>query len=814
MFDLWQDFRYAGRQLAAHPGYTTAMLATLALAIGATTAVFTVVDETILRPAPFAFADRLVDVLDRNRITGAGGSSLSPEKIAGWQTSPIFERFEGYSPRQFDIAGDGEPERAFGLLVTTGLFPMLGVQPSLGRGFAAGEGRPGSPRVVLIGEGLWKRRFGGSADVLGRTLTLNDDRYIIIGVMPRRFCLLGGATGTDVMWLPVDIAQPGSEAKSRFYGLGRLRSGVAIDSAQDRANVLADQYQKTRPLADTWGLSIRPKGVAFVDASTRTVLLLLLAAVGFVLLIACANVANLILSRAAARERELAIRSALGATRARLIRAVLVESVLVALIGGALGVLIAGWGVSAAIAMAPINLATRATTTIEIDSRILAAAFLLTMASGIVIGIVPALRGSRPQLEQTLRASGQTLSAGRRFSPYSMSGAVVVTEVSLALVLLVAAALLMRTFANLHAIDPGFDMHGLVAARVALPPARYPTDAARLAFTTDVAQRLAALPGVSEATLASDVPPPGVGWFSVGLEGENGVADAVAEVARNAVSPNFFRTLRIPLKSGRTFSARDSDDAIVVSQAVADRFWPGASAVDRRIRSGPNQPWATVIGVVGNVEMWMGDTRLSRQMYTLLNPPRPSSPSTSMPSPALFRSFTVTMRTTQITATASAVKTEIWQVDPSLPLDSPTIIDDQWDNVFGRQRFTLQLMSAFALVALTLAAAGIFAVLSQLVSQRTREIGVRVALGASPRDVFQLIVSRGLLLTLTGLMLGLVGALGVSRVLRSLLFEVGPYDPVSFAASALLLMGVALLACWLPTRRAMAVEPAAALRVE
>jgi predicted permease len=791
------------------------MLGTLALAIGVTTAVFTVVDETLLRPAPFAFADRLVDVLDTNRATGSGGSSLTPEKIAGWQTSPIFERFEGYSPRQFDIVGDGAPERTFGLLVTTGLFPMLGVQPVLGRGFASDEGRPGSPRVAIISAGLWNRRFGGSADVLGRTLVLNDVRHTIVGVMPRRFCLLGGAAGTDAVWLPVDFTQPGSEAKPQFYGLGRLASGIALDSAQDRANVLADQYQTARPLDRTWGLSIRPKGVAFVGSNTRTVLLLLLGAVGFVLLIACANVANLILSHAAAREREMAIRSALGANRARLIRAVLVESVIVALIGGALGVVIAGWGVSAALAMAPIDLATRATTTIEIDGRILAAAFLLTMAAGILVGVVPALRGSRPRLEQTLRASGQNLSARRPFSPYSMSGALVVIEVSLALVLLVGAALLMRTFANLHAIDPGFDMHGLVTIRVVLPLTRYPTEPARVAFANDVTRRLAGLPGVSDATIASDVPPPGVGWFSVGLEAENGAAaDANAEVAGNAVAPNFFRALRIPLKSGRTFSAQDSTDAIVVSQSVEDRFWPGASAVGRRIRLGSNQPWATVVGVVGDVEMWMGDTRLSRQMYTALNPPRASSASTSIPRPSLFRSFTVTMRTTQIKATASAVKTQIWQVDPNLPLDSPTIIDDQWDNVFGRQRFALQLMGAFALVALTLAAAGVFAVLSQLVSQRTREIGVRVALGASPRDVFQLIVSRGLLLTLAGLACGLGGALGLSRVLRSVLFEVSPYDPVSFASGALLLIGVALLACWLPTRRAMAVEPAIALRVD
>ncbi len=315
MFVVWLDLRRAIRQLIARPGYTAIMLVTLALAIGATTAVVTVVDETLLRRPPFAYADRLVDVLDTNRATGGGGSSLTPEKIAGWQQSPLFERFEGYSPRQFDIVGDGEPERVSGLIVTTGLFPMLGVQPTLGRGFTLDEGGPGSPRVVIIDAGLWKRRFGGGADVLGQTLTLSDERYTIIGVMPRRFHLLGAMTRADVLWIPVDVAHPGTEARAQFYGLARLARSVAMASVQDRANALADEYQRARPLDRTWGLSLQPKGVSVVGASTRTVLLILLGAAAFVLLIACANVANLFLSRASAREREVAIRSALGARR-------------------------------------------------------------------------------------------------------------------------------------------------------------------------------------------------------------------------------------------------------------------------------------------------------------------------------------------------------------------------------------------------------------------------------------------------------------------------------------------------------------------
>jgi putative ABC transport system permease protein len=800
MFDLLTDVRYAVRRLASRPGYTLIMLATLGLAIGATTAVFTVVDETLLRLAPFAFADRLVDVMDVvDRTTRAGGSQLTPEKIVGWQESMLFERLEGYSPRQFDLVGDGEPEQLFGLLVTTGLFPMLGVQPALGRGFAPDEGRPESPQVVVISEGLWKRRFGGSVDVLGTTLSLNGSLYTIIGVMPRRFHLMAGKERSDEFWLPVDLQHPGAAAIPQFFGLGRLARGAAIESVQDRANALADELQKARPLSRTWGLGIEPKRVSVVGASTKTVLLILLGAVVFVLLIACANVANLFLLRAAAREREVAIRSALGASRGRLIREALVESVVLALVGGVLGAIIATWGVSTAMAMAPANLSNRSTTTIEIDARILSAAFALTMIAGIVVGLVPALRGSRPRLEQTLRASGHSLSGRRAFS---MSGALVVAEVALALMLLFGATLLMRTFRNLHTIDPGFDMHGLVTARVSLPPARYATDAASLAFENQVAERLAAMPAVLELTRASFVPPPGTGAVSVGFEADNSGGDSKLAVAQNAVAPNFFRTFRIPLRDGRTFSAADGDDAVIVSQAVADHFWPGASAVGHRLRPGSARPWLTVIGVVGNVQTWMGDTRLSSQMYSLKL------------RPAAYRAFTVTMRTAQPTSTAAAVKSQIWAVDRNLPLAPAIVIEDQWNNVFGRQRFALQLMSAFAVTALLLAAAGIFAVLSQLVSQRTREIGVRVALGATRGDVSWLVVSRGMIPTIGGVTIGLAGAAAMSRVMTSVLFEVAPNDPASFIAVAVLLIFVALLACWWPARRALRVEPAVALRID
>ncbi|HEV3141047.1 MAG TPA: ABC transporter permease [Vicinamibacterales bacterium] len=808
MFDVWQDLRYSTRRLAAQPGYTILMIATLALAIGATTAVFTVVDETLLRPVPFAFPERLVDVFDTNRATRGGGSSLTPEKIAGWQTSPLFERFEGYSPRQFDIAGDGEPERVMGLLVSTGLFPMLGAQPRLGRAFAADEGRAGSPRVVIISEGLWRRRFGGSIDAIGRTLVLNDEPFTIVGVMPRRFHL----SRSDFFWLPLDILHPRPEdALPQFYGVARLASGVALPSVQDRANALADEYQKARPLARTWDLMIRPKTVASVDASARTLMFVLLGAVGFVLLIACANVANLFLSRAAAREREVAVRSALGASRARLIRETLAESLLLGALGGCAGVLLAVWGVQAAVAAAPASLAFMTTNTIEIDGRILFVAAMLTIASGVLVGLAPAVRGSRPGVEQRLRASGHTSTRHAAGAP----SVLVVTEVALALVLLVATALMTRTFIKLHAIDPGFDLRDVAALHVGLPSDRYPTPAARFAFTQDLSQRLRALPGTSSVSISTTAAPPAVGSFSWGLESEAGPASANDQImfVQNTVTPDYFQTLRIPLLAGRTFSADDGDDVAIVSRAAADYFWVGREAIGRRLRFSAKQPWLTVVGIVGNVETRLGDNRLPRQVYLPLAAPRTTA-STAAPRRRVYYGFWLMMRTADARSKLVAMKSQVSAIDKRQPVDQLILIEDTWADAFGRQRFALLLMSVFAAIAVVLASAGVLAVLSQIVRQRTREIAIRVALGATPANVFGMIVGRGMILTLIGVGVGLSGAAALSRVLTSLLFEVSPYDPVSFVVVAAVLTAVAFGACWLPARRAMKIEPSVALRIE
>ena len=812
------DFRHALRRLVARPASTALMILTLALGIGANTAVFSVVDETMLRSAPFACGDRLVDVMQRNGKRGGGGNSLSPEKIVGWQSQPaVFEQFEAYAPRQFDITGESEPERIVGLAVSVGLFPMLGVQPRLGRGFVDGEGRPGTEQVAIISDGLWRRRFGTDRQVLGRAIVLNEEKYTIIGVMPRRFRLL---SNNAAVWLPVDL-HTADPRMGGLYGLGRLPENVTAEAAQQRADTIADRLQQASPLARTWDLLLIPKRVALVNATMRTALFVLLGAVGFVLLIACANVANLFLSQAAARQREMAVRSALGASRARLVREVLADSVLLGTCGGALGVWLAAWGVQALIAAAPANFIFRGTTTIEVDGRILAFTAALTLTTSMLFGLVPAIRGSRPNLEETLRGSGYGSMGKTSFG--RMPGALVVAEVAFSLVLLVGAALMMRTLVRLQALDPGFDPTHLVAMHIDLPTDRYPNEAARSSFFADLSARLLTTPGISGVAGADGVPPD-IGGISFGVpeaEGSPLHADPQQiDVPESDVTPSYFSTLRIPLLAGRTFSERDRDEALIVNKTLADRYWPDGSAVGRRFRLGSAFPWRTIVGIVGNVEAHTrnGEFRNPLQMYHPWTiPPAPPASARSAATTPQRRSYAGRMlivRAENPLAAVPMVKHQVWTIDKSQPVEKAALVEDLYAEAFGRQRFVLLLMSAFAIVALILAGAGIFAVLSQAVAQRTREIGVRVALGAAPADVFRLIVSRGLMLTLVGVGLGLAGASALSRVLTSLLFEVSPYDPLSFAAVSGILVAVALLACWLPTRRAMRVEPAVALRVE
>jgi putative ABC transport system permease protein len=808
------ELKLALRRLFARPAYTALLVLIVGVGIGAATTVFSLVDQLLLRRAPFAYADRLVDVLDTNRKSGGGGSSLTPQKIVGWQAQPaLFERFESYAPATFDVTGDGEPERIDGLRVSVGLFQMLGVEPRLGRSFTTGDGLPGGERTAIISEDLWRRRYGAQPDALGRAIALNEQDYTIVGVMPRRFKLL---MGKEAVWVPVDLAaSTGDATLTSFYGVGRLARGVIMTDAQRTADQLADRLNQASPIARSWDLSLRQKNVARVDPTTRTALLVLLGAVSFVLFITCANVANLFLSAAPLRLREMAIRSALGSGRARLIRSVLLESVLVAVAGGALGVLLANWGVQAVLAASPDRLASLATTTVEVDGRVIAVAISLTLLTGIIVGLLPALRGSRGNLEMTLRGS----SPAARSSYGRAPSLLVVFEVAFSVVLLIGAALMARTMANLESIEPGFKAEGLIGLHVDLPTDRYPDVVARGAFFDGVVDRLKATPGILDVTVATGVPP-SQGGFSFGpLEGEGSSArPARAIIPFNTISDSYFRTLQIPLLAGRTFTRDDDASVAIVSKGFADRVFPGMDAVGRRYRIGAGN-WRTIVGIAANVEARAaGEERTDLMMYyPWVRKPAATSAATATPPQPRRRSYDwrlLIVRASDPSAALPDIKRQIWAVDSHQAIDRVALVADTYAEAFGRQRFVLRLMTVFSLIALGLTAAGIFGVLSQVVARRTREIGIRMALGARPGDVLGHVLRGGLALAALGAAVGCAAAFGLTRVLRTLLFGVSPTDPVSFAGVAILLVAVALIACWWPARSAMRVEPATALRVE
>ena len=806
------DLRLAFRRFRSRPVHSALMILILGVGIGATTAVFSVVDQTLLRPAPFANADRLVDVIDIDRVRGGGGNSLIPAKIVGWQSEPsLFEAFEAYAPRQFDVTGDVEPERVQGLLVSTGLFDMLGTNPRIGRPFVRTDGALGAERVVIISEALWRRKLGAREDVLDTRLTLNDDSYRIIGVMPRRFRLSGD---TESVWLPYDPqSNLGDTTVRGFFGLGRLAASVPPGAEQKLADTIADRRQAQAPLARTWGLRLDRKKVAYVDATTRTALFVILGAVAFVLLITCANTASLFLSQIVIRQREMAIRTAIGAARSRLIREVLTESLLFAAFGGALGILIATWGVDAIVASAPANLTFHATSPIEIDVRILAVTMAITVAAGIVFGLLPAIRGSRPDLDVILKAtSGSGTQYYGRFA-----GALIVAEVAFSLILLVGAALMLRTFANLEALDPGFEPRGLVAISISLPTDKYASSAARAAFLDSARERIVAIPGVSQFAVADGVTPSG-GSLHFGVpEAEGSDTPARAEslvLPGNAVSADYFRTLQIPLVAGRFFSPAEPADSLIISKELADRYWPDGSAVGRRFKFYSGGPWHTIVGVVGDVDAWTQPSRTRLHVYDPWPIPTDTVAAGPQPRRRGYVDRVLLVRAENAAGIAAAVKTAIWSVDKSQPVERVTMVERAYADVFGRQRFVLQLMIAFGAVAATLTLVGLFGVLTEVVVRKTREIGIRVALGAQRADVIRLVLSRGLGLTLAGAALGLAGAAALTRFLRALLFEVSPIDPASFAVVTIVMIFIALVACSIPARRAMRVGPADALRVE
>ncbi|HVH55193.1 MAG TPA: ABC transporter permease [Vicinamibacterales bacterium] len=824
MDTLFQDVRFALRTHSRQPGFTAIVLLTLALGIGANTAIFTVVNAVVLQPLPFDNAGQLVRVTADAEGLGSSDIGMSPPELFDYRDSTgLFEGIAGLYPINANLTEVDEPERVEVLLVSPEYFSILGVRPALGRVFSKAEDdHPGIAEVVVISDAIWARRFGRAPDVLGRTLRIDDDSFKIVGVMPPSFRHPGRTLRGDVeMWAPAGYRSdpfppPGRRGYFLAGSIARLKPGITVNDAQQRLNAFAEQtraaYPTDYPASARWTPKIIPLHEDVVG-NVRPALVMLLAAVGLVLLIGCANIAGLVLARASSRQRELAVRRALGSGRFRIARLLLTESIVLAIAGGALGLIVAFWGVDALLALMPSELPR--INEVHIGVRVIAFTALASIGTGILFGLAPAIQFSHSEIVGSLKDARSSSSRSRQ----ALRGALVVTEFALATVLLVAAVLLVRSFRAVQQVDPGFKSQGVLTARVWLPrpndPARgkYLAHPPRLALFEDILRRLQQQPGVEQAAIFQNLPLDGQrGSFTVTVDGQPAdTTGSVPTVQGNFASQDFFSVLRIPLLDGRVFSAEDRPagaPVVVVNQEMARRYFSG-SAVGQRVKFGgaaSKSPWMTVVGVVGNVL----NERLEGSPGPMLY--RPMAQATNL-------SFGVAVRTSaDPRSLTQAVVSAIRAADPNVPAFAVRTMDDVLASATASRRFSTQLLGAFALLALFLAAIGIYGVMSYLVHQRTREIGIRMALGARPRAVVRMIAAHALRLAVVGTTAGAIAALLLLPLLAlpatGLLFSVRATDPATLAVVAGLLIGTAVAATAIPARRASRVDPVIALRAD
>jgi putative ABC transport system permease protein len=815
---LLRDLRYGARGLAREPGFTAVAVLTLALAIGANTAIFSVADGLLLRPLPLPRADRLLLLMRHFRDGETQSVSVTKLFFLQPRLQSVFSRSAAYEAlgAPFNLVGDGLPERIRGTHVTADFFSTIGVQPLLGRDFLAEEDRPGGRRVVVLSHHLWIRRFGADPHVLGRPLQLSGETYTVIGVMPASFRFPALAE----LWTPFAFDPAAANEANYFEIIGRLRDGIAPQTADAAARAQTRSFAKAFPLelAPDEVFATRPLQERLYGR-VRPALLVLLAAVGAVLLIACVNVANLQLARAAARQREIAIRTALGAGWWRIVRQLLTESMLLALAGGAAGLLLGAAAIRPLLAMSPIQLDRLAEP--GIDGRVLGFTLLLSLASGVVFGLVPALQPASRNLHEPLKEGGNrtTGSAGRQWLRRSL----VVSEVALALVLITAASLLVHSFVGLLRQEPGFDTGHVVTMKLSLPPTRYGTAAAAERFGSQLIERLEALPGLRAAALTTTLPlegGPDLSFKIVGRKGGGDDGNGDYDADFRAITPGIFRVLRVPVQRGRGFTAADrlgGPLVALINQEAARRWWPGEDPIGQRIfiaqgaKELADRGPRTIVGIVGNTR----DDGLDREQPAVLYVPLGQLPDTLTAMFLKLLPVTAAVRTAADSpAIVTAVKRQVWAIDPTQPINDVKTMAEVRDASLGTRRFTTTLLGLLALLALTLAAVGIYGVLSYLVEQRTREIGVRMALGASTAQVQRLVLRQGMGAVAIGIVLGLGGALAVTRLLGGLLVGVTARDPISFLVTPALLAAIAVLAGSIPAHRASRLDPLAALREE
>lgn len=817
---MFQDLRFGIRTLLRHRTFTLAAIIALALGIGANTAVFSVVNAVLLRPLPYQNSDRMVLIWGNFSKFGIEQLRAKAAEYVDYRDQThSFERVAAFHTDDFNFSGGGGPARIAGASVTANLFPLIGAQAAQGRLISAEENQPGQNNVVIVSHQFWQQRLGGAANVINSSIRLNDQNYTVIGVMPAGFEFphpsFNFAEPVE-FWVPLAFTTTQVAERQRPYYLniiGLLKPNVTLDQARAEMATLGQRFEKQHQSyrgpnnSDMgWRITVVPLQDQIVGQSRRAILMLF-AAVGLVLLIACANAANLLLMRATVRQKELAIRSALGAGRLRLIRQLLTESLFLAGLGGVLGLALAWWGVRALVAIGPDNLPRLQE--INVDGRVLLFTIGLSILTGLIFGVAPAMQASKPELQQTLKEGGAAATRGR----HSLRNLLVVGEVAIAMMLLIGAGLMLNSFLRLQRVNPVVNADKLLSVELNLPQTRYPEASQAARFYQELIRKVESLPGVESASLSTIQPLSGVATNDpFVVEGRPLDFNNPLVAGWQLVAPNYFRTVGIPFVAGRDFNEQDNAEAsasgggaAIINEAMARRYFPGEDPIGKRLTLGlprPDNPWLTIVGVVKDTPHRGLESRAEPDWYLpYLRRPRRDA-------------FLMVRSAGDPASLAAAVRGQILAIDKDQPVTAANTMDEVIASTTAPRRFNTSLLAIFAAVALALAGVGIYSVISYSVAQRTREIGIRMALGARAGDVIRLVVRQGMTLALAGIAAGAAVAIFAARAIAGLLYGVSATDPVTFAAISLILAAVALLACYLPARRAAKVDPMTALRRE
>ena len=816
MYTIWRDIRYALHMLVKQPWFTVVAVLTLGLGIGANSAIFSIVNSLLLNPLPYRDSGRLAIIWSHSPGANVDKDWPSPGQFEAIRAnSTVFEDIAMVQGQSLNVGGLSNPMRAGAVAASSNLLPLLGAKPLLGRLFLPEEDTPDKPHTVILTNTFWRREFGGNENVLQNSLLLNGEKYEVVGVLPAGFSLgyevvptVSSVPEPDLFLpLPMSAKEKQEQGNENYNLVARLKPGATIVQAQSELDIatkrLAEQFPDRYPASRRFSFSIKPL-LEQVVGDVRRPLFVLLAAVGCVLIIACANVANLLLTRATVREREIAIRSALGAARVRLIRQLLTESVLLSVLGGVVGLVLAYWLLGTLRWFSPSNIPRLPA--IRMDGRVLFFTSAIAVLTGILFGMAPALRTSKLNLSEALKEGARNVAGGRH---ESLRKLLVVSELALSLVLLISAGLLIRSFLSVERVNPGFNPQNVLGLRLSVAGTSYKGDRREI-FYRELLERVRRLPGVTSAGIADNLPlSGGIGWGSISIEGyQPSAGQEMIQSDIRVAGVGYFETLQVPVVKGRLFDEHDTEKSspvIVIDERMARSYWPNSNPIGSRIKFGradSEDPWMTVVGVVGSVKQYDLESESRVTMYL----PAALGHGSTM--------YLVARTNVLPSSLVASITSEARSMDPNIPIFDVKTMDQRVSESLGRRRFAMLALGVFAGLALLLAIIGIYGVISYSVAQRTTELGIRLALGASQVDVLRLVLSGGFRLALTGIAFGIVLSFAVTRFLSSLLFGVRATDVFTFSALSILLIAVSLLACYLPARRATKVDPLVALRYE